>query len=113
MKYGQEILPNILGKLMTINKRNFIDYSLMFIVIAISGIPYFSSSVLFLPVAIILFIFFLMRRNRFDREFILLLFFLTLITLFQTFIFNFFSMQTVLGVYLRVSVGYLIVKVLI
>jgi hypothetical protein len=81
-------------------------------VIAISGIPYFTSSTLFVPIAIILFLTFLVRGKQFDKEFILFILLLTIVTVLQTYIFNFFSFQSTVGVYLRVIIGYLIVKIL-
>jgi len=97
---------------MIINKRNFIDYGLLFLVIAVSGIPYFSSSILYIPVSSVLIIVFLLRGHHFDKEFLVFLILLTILTIFQTYIFDFFSIQTILGVYLRVLIGYLIVKIL-
>ena len=97
---------------MIISKRNFVDYTLLLMVIAISGIPYFTTSLLYIPVTAVLLISFLLRKNSFDKEFIFLLIALTIVTVMQTYEFSFFSMQSIIGVYLRVVIGYLIVKLL-
>ncbi len=97
---------------MKIDKRNFIDYTLLLLTIAVSGVPYFSSSTLFMPLFIILFSVFLLRKKRLDWKFVLLLTLLMLITILQTFIFSFYSVQTIIGVFLRVIIAYLIVKIL-
>lgn len=97
---------------MTINKKKFIDYLFLLLLIAVSGMPYFLTTFLYLPLFIIYTISFVMRRYRLDREFIFLLFFLTLITISQTLVFDVFSFQNSLGVYLRITLGYMIIKLL-
>ncbi len=97
---------------MKIDKRNFIDYTLLLSTIAVSGIPYFSSSTLFAPLFVVLFSVFLLRKKRLDWKFVILLIFLVVITLVQTYVFNFYSIQTIVGVFLRVIIAYLIVKIL-
>jgi len=97
---------------MIISKRNFINYSLLFMVIAVSGIPYFTSTILYIPLTIILLMIFLIRQYTLHIDFILLLLLLTIITALQAYTFNFFSIQTTLGVFLRIIIGYLIVRIL-
>jgi hypothetical protein len=97
---------------MVISRRNFIDHTLLLIVIAISGIPYFTTSALLLPVAFILLMFFYMRNKKIDRVFYLLIVFLIIITVLQTFVFNFISLQTTVGLFLRILIGYLVIKLL-
>lgn len=112
MKCGQATLLSVLRKSMIINKRNFIDYSFLLMVIAISGIPYFTTTILYIPVVVILLILFLLRRKTFDKQFYLIIILIFIITVLQTYIFGFFSFQTILGVFLRVIIGFLIVKIL-
>ena len=112
MKYGLEIQLYLSGKLVIINKRNFVDYSLLITTIALSGIPYFTASYLFLPLGVLLGSVFILRRKSLDKEFLIFLFALSIITISQTLVFDFFSFSTVLGVYLRIIIGYLIVKIL-
>lgn len=97
---------------MKLSKRNFIDYFLLFFTIAVSGIPFFSTSILYLPLFIILLLVFLIRKNKIDTKFLVILFFVGIITGLQTYIFDFFSFQTSLGVFLRIINGYLIIKLL-
>ena len=97
---------------MKIDKRNFIDYSLLLLTITVSGIPYFSTSTLFIPLFALLFSVFLLRKKRLDWNFVILLTFLVVITIVQTYVFSFYSIQTIIGVFLRVIIAYLIVKIL-
>lgn len=97
---------------MSFNLRKAIDHSLLLMTIAISGFPFFSSTALFIPVFIILFTVFLLRKRKFDTVFALAIIFLAFVTAMQTIVFNFFSIQTSAGVFLRLINGYLIVKIL-
>ncbi len=97
---------------MKLYKRNFIDYTLLLLAIAVSGIPYFSNGTLLIPLFLVLFLVFLLRKNRLDWTFVLLLTFLLIITILQTYVFSFYSVQTLAGVFLRVINAYLIVKIL-
>lgn len=97
---------------MIINKNNFIDYTLLLLVLAVSGMPHFQTSMLFAPLFIILFIIYFLRKKRLDWMFVLLSTLLLIVTIFQTFIFDFYSIQTISGVFLRVFIAYLIVKIL-
>lgn len=94
------------------SKRNRTDYILLLITIAVSGFPYFSTTDLYIPLVIILFLVFKIRKRKFDSKFLFLLLFLFVITVIQTYIFNFYSIPTIIGVFLRVILGYLIVKIL-
>jgi hypothetical protein len=95
---------------MKINKFKQTDYLLLLFVLFVSGAPYFNTSILYIPLFIILLFFFIIRKREYDIQFIFLLFLLFLVTLIQYFVFDFFSFQTSLGAFLRVIIGYLIVK---
>lgn len=97
---------------MAFSIRKIVDYTLLFLTIAISGFPFFSSTILLIPIFLILFTVFLLRKKRFDKVFLIAIFLLAFITILQTFIFNFFSIQTSTGVFLRIVNGYLLVKIL-
>tara|TARA_A100001011_G_scaffold47996_1_gene45477 strand:- start:11976 stop:13163 length:1188 start_codon:yes stop_codon:yes gene_type:complete len=97
---------------MSINSRKTIDHLLLLMTIAVSGFPFFSSTVLFIPLFIVLFTVFLLRKRKFDTVFVLAIIFLVFITAMQTVVFNFFSIQTSAGVFLRLINGYLIIKIL-
>jgi hypothetical protein len=97
---------------MIINKKNFIDYTFMFLLIAVSGIPYFSTTILYIPLFVVYIISFFIRGYKFDREFMFFLLFLTIITIAQTLVFEVFSFQNSLGVYFRIVLAYLVVKLL-
>ena len=97
---------------MVFSIRKIVDYTILFLTIAISGFPFFSSTTLLIPIFLILFTVFLLRKKRFDKVFFIAIFLLVFITILQSFIFNFFSMQTSTGVFLRIVNGYLLVKIL-
>lgn len=97
---------------MSINSRKTIDHLLLLMTIAVSGFPFFSSAVLFIPLFIVLFTVFLLRKRKFDTVFVLAIIFLVFITAMQTVVFNFFSILTSAGVFLRLINGYLIIKIL-
>jgi len=97
---------------MRINKRKFTDYSLVFLVIAISGIPYFSTMALYIPVFFLLVIVFIIRGYYLDKKFLIIMVILTVIILSQTYTFQFYSLLNITGIYLRIVIGYLIIKVL-
>ena len=85
---------------MTINKRIFLDYFIMILFIALSGVPYLVSPILNILQFSLLFLIFILRKKRLNISF--LLFFATLftITLLQGLDFNFFPMVTNIGLYI-------------
>ena len=99
---------------MELNKGNFKDYLIMFFLLGVSGIPYFSSNQPF----IILFAFgliglFLMSSfQKIDEELIYVLVAILACVFFQAVIFSFFTGITILGLVLRILTAYLAVKIL-
>jgi len=96
---------------MRINKRKFTDYSLVFLVIAISGIPYFSTMALYVPIFFLLVTVFIIRGYYLDKKFLIVMVILAVIILSQVYTFQFYSLLNITGIYLRIVVGYLIIKV--
>ena len=97
---------------MIINTRRIVDHLLLLMTIAISGFPFFSSTILLIPLFVILSFVFLLRKRGLDVIFVWSLLLLLVITASQSLIFNFFSLQTSAGVFLRLINGYLIIKIL-
>ena len=99
---------------MELKKGNFKDYLIMFFLLGVSGIPYFSSNQPF----IILFAFgliglFLMSSfQKIDEELIYVLVAILACVFFQAVIFSFFKGITILGLVLRILTAYLAVKLL-
>ncbi len=95
-------------------KGNFKDYLIMFFLLGVSGIPYFSSNQPF----VILFalglvgLFLNSKFHSIDNEFIYVLIAIFACIFFQALIFSFFKGITVLGLVLRILTGYLAVKLL-
>ncbi len=97
---------------MTIHKRTLIDYTLLVIFIAISGIPYISYPNLLIPIFLIFIVIFTLRKKMYDKKFLIFFYLLILITLIQTYFFTYFPIQTIVGLLLRVLIAYLIVILL-
>ncbi len=87
-------------------------YLLLLATIAVSGVPFFTTSFLYMPLFAILLFVFLLRNKTFDISFLVIILLLTTITAIQSYVFNFFSLQTSVGVFLRVLTAYLLIKIL-
>ena len=94
------------------SKSKTVDYLLLLATMAVSGVPFFSASFLYMPLFAMLLLVFLLRKKSFDVSFLIIVIFLLVITSVQTYVFNFFSLQTSVGVFLRVLNAYLLIKVL-
>lgn len=112
MKYGREILQDVYGRLMTINIRRFVDYSLLVLFIAASGVPYISDPKINVLLFILLSATFFYRRRSFNAYFLLFLSILLMITLLQALKFDFISLVTTIGLFTLVLNAYFMVKVL-
>lgn len=97
---------------MTINKRRFVDYSILLLFIATSGFPYFSSPFFYILEFSILLYLFIFRRKKIELAAIVFFTILLIIFIAQTLIFNFFAPITVFGFFVRVLNAYLIIKIL-
>lgn len=112
MKYGQEILQEVLGRSMKINKQKFVDYSLLTLFIGASGIPYISDPKMNVLLFVLLALTFFHRKRQLNAYFILFAVILFIITLLQTLKFDFISPMTTIGLFTMVSNAYLMIKVL-
>lgn len=97
---------------MRINKRNFVDYFVLSLYVAISGIPAFHSKIISILEFSILFFLFIGRKKLFNSTFIWFFVLLLIMTLFQALKFQFFSIITSAGFFIMVFSAYLIVKIL-
>lgn len=97
---------------MTINKRHFVDYTILTLFVASSGVPYLTTTPVYIVQFILLLAVFIYRKCSVDMMSIL--FFVTLlgITVFQTLVFNLFPLMTIIGLFTRIMAAYLIVKIL-
>ena len=93
-------------------KQNIVNYLLLIFFVATSGVPNFKSSILYVPLFFLLLFFFIYRLKKFDKQFLIFIFFLALITIFQTLTFPQFSYINLLGVFLPICNAYLIIKIL-
>lgn len=112
MKYGQETPQNAYGRLMTINKRRFVDYSLMTFFVCVSGVPFLSGPNLNVLLFVALAFTFWRRKKNINAAFIVMLALLLLITFLQSLKFDFFPLVTTIGLFTLVGISYFMVKVL-
>ena len=112
MKFGQEIQQNLLRKLMIINKRVYLEYSILIFFISASGVPYISDPKINVLLFLMLSSIFYIRKMYWNKSFLLFTTILFLITLLQVLKFNFLSTVTILGLFTMVFNGYFIVKIL-
>jgi len=97
---------------MIINKREFVDYFVLTLFVAMSGMPPFRSKLLtLLEFSLLLFIF-IVRKKNFNIGFLWFFVLLLVVTLLQAYKFQFFPIVTSLGLLLMVFSAYLIVKIL-
>lgn len=97
-----------------INKTKATDYTLLFLLVGVTGIPFFKVGditflVLFLGLAGFVFLY---RKLRFDRFFIFFFLFYLLVMVAQMVKFNYLPLTTYLGVLIRIFFAYLVVRIL-
>lgn len=95
-------------------KGNIRDYLLMFLLIGVSGIPYFASNQnLFIIFSLLLIALFLNSRNqKFDGQLLYFLLAILLCVGFQALVFSYFKLITIIGLVLKILTGYFVVKLL-
>jgi len=102
----------VLGK--NINKTRTVDYTLLFLLVAVTGIPFFKVGditflILFLGLAGIVFLY---RKLKIDRFFIFFLLLYAVVMVGQMVKFNYLPMTTFAGVFIRILFAYLTVRIL-
>ena len=95
---------------MVLNKREINDYSMVLLLIFISGNLAFSSKIVLFGSFIISGLFFFYRECNLDKSFLYLLTILLTILLLQSIKFNFFPYITYFGLFIRILTAYFIVK---
>lgn len=96
---------------MNITVRN---YLIMFLLLGVSGMPFFSGKDIFIiAIAGLLLLFAVIDRDIVpNREFVIILGTMLMLVLLQAFIFSFFKLATVIGLVLKLLIAYLSVKLL-
>jgi hypothetical protein len=97
-----------------INKARVTDYTIMFLLVAVTGIPFFKvGDITFLILLFCLAGFvFLYRKLKFDRFFFFFLLLYSMVMVAQMVKFNFLPLNTYLGVFIRIFIAYLTVRIL-
>ena len=97
-----------------INKTRAVDYTLLFLLVAVTGIPFFKVGditflILFLGLAGFVFLY---RKLRFDRFFIFFFLLYLIVMVVQMVKFNYLPLTTYLGVFIRIFFAYFTVRIL-
>jgi len=97
-----------------INKIRVVDHTLLFLLVAVTGIPFFKvGDITFLILSLCLAGFvFLYRKLKFDRFFFFFLLLYSIVMVAQMVIFNYLPLTTYLGVFIRIFFAYLTVRIL-
>ena len=101
-----------------IDKKKFKNFFLIAALILLSGNPLVMSGVLIseeiltVMVFLIAFFFFAKSRLKIDREFIFFIIFLSFVSIVQSIQFNFFAVKTILGLFVKITTGYFIIRLI-
>jgi len=93
------------------NKKKSIDYILVFLLISISGNPFFSGTNILSIIFLFTLYIFIKRKKKIEEKFLIFISILFIITVFQTVIFSFFSLITIIGLFMRIFIAYMVVKI--
>ncbi len=95
-------------------KPGMFDHMLMFFLLGLSGIPFFSGKDYYLIgfSFLLIIVFILEKGQQLDKEIFLILLAILILVCFQALIFSFFKAITILGLSLKIICGYLTVKLL-
>ena len=88
------------------------DYMLMFLLLAVSGMPFFNGDIVIVGVFGIALFYFIVRKNGFHRVYFLILFFFLILVLLHSLRFNYFPQNTYLGLIFKMSIGYLVINLI-
>ena len=97
-----------------INKRKTVDYTLLFLLVGVTGIPFFKVgdiTFLFLFLCFSLLVFFY-RKLKLDKFFLIFLVIYLTVMVAQMVKFNYLPMTTFIGVFIRIIFAYLVVRIL-
>lgn len=95
-----------------ISKRKFTDYLLLYLLVAISGIPFFYGDMLMMGVFGLLFLTFLIRKEGVHPFYFFIFFSFLILVLLHALRFNNLPYTTVIGLLVRISLGYFTVVIL-
>ncbi len=97
---------------LVISKQKFIDYALLYLLIAVSGIPFFNGDIPLLGALGLSVLVFLLRRQGFHGFYLFVVFsFLTLVLL-HGLRFNYLPYSTIVGMVIKISLGYFVIAIL-
>lgn len=88
------------------------DYLLMFLLLAVSGMPFFNGDIFIVGVFGLCLFYFVIRKNGFHRFYFLILFFFIILVLLHSLRFNNFPQNTYLGLIFKISIGYLVINLI-
>ena len=95
-----------------IKSRDLVDYLLVFLLIALSGFPFFTAKRLYLIIGLFFALYVFISRRKKNNEFYLItIFILSCIIVLQTYIFDYFDIKTQLGLFVRWTFPFIVVMV--
>jgi hypothetical protein len=92
-----------------LRKKANIDYLLVFLLAAVSGMPFFDGDIPLLGAFGLALLVFILRKDGFHRFYFLILFAFIILVLLHSLRFNNFPMNTYIGMVVKISLGYLVV----
>jgi len=95
------------------SKGKLTDNLIMFFLLGVSAMPYFSSNqAITIVFPLILIGLYFKQNNKIDKEFYYIIFAIFSCIFFQSIIFSYFKLITILGLIIKILTGYLVVKLL-
>lgn len=95
-----------------ISKRKFLDYGLLYLLVAVSGMPFFNGDILLIGLLGLLLLVFFIRREGVHPFYLFIFFSFLIIVLLHAIRFNNFPYTTLIGLLIKISLGYFIVALL-
>lgn len=95
-----------------VSKVEFINYTLMYLLIGISGMPFITGDIPMVGAFGLAFLIFFLRKESLHRSYIFFLFAFLFLVLLHALRFNNLPTSTIIGLIIRLSTGYLVVAIL-
>ena len=92
-----------------ISKRKFIDYTLVYLLMGISGMPIFYGDMLLFAFLCLAFLVFLLRKEGFHRFYFFIFFTFLVLVVLQGLRFNYLPYSTMFGMLIKISAGYFVI----
>lgn len=102
----------MINNIENIKRRDIVDYLLVFLLIALSGFPFFTAKRLYLIIGFLFAVYiFISRRKKINEFYLVTIFILLFVVIFQTYIFDYFDVKTQIGLFIRWTFPFVVVIV--